>query len=157
MERILRVAESTYPSPDVILQDIQPWYPELPPNPNHEALWWYDSFDGVRIPYAITRGSLAYYQGLTEAFRAGDFSAVGNYPLVSSSLEYSAVISRRSNYVREGTPYGDVYVVEIELSWSDICGNLCGLWFSKKRVVILDLDGTLRAVFGDGETTIMVS
>ena len=156
-ERLLRIAESTYPNPESILRDLQPWYPELPPNPENEEIWWFESFDGVRIPYALTRASVAYYLRLTEAFRAGDFDSVGTFPMQSSSIEYTATINRRPDFVYEGHRFGDVYVVEMDLSWSDVCGNLCGLWFSKKRVVVLSLDGNLRAVFGDGVTSFMVS
>jgi hypothetical protein len=140
-----------------ILRDLQPWYPELPPNPENEEIWWFASFDGVRIPYALTRASVAYYLRLTEAFRTGDFDSVGTFPMQSSSVEYTATINRRPDFVYEGNHFEDVYVVEMDLSWSDVCGNLCGLWFSKKRVVVLSLDGNLRAVFGDGVTTFMVS
>ena len=57
----------------------------------------------------------------------------------------------------EGNRFEDVYVIEMDLSWTDVCGNLCALWFSKKRTVILAPDGRLRALFGDGVTTFMVS
>ena len=156
-ERLLRIAESTYPTPVTIQRDLEPWYPELPPNPENEDIWWYDSFDGVRIPYALTRASVAYYLRLTEAFRAGDFDSVGTFPMQSSSVEYTATINRRADFVYEGNRFGDVYVIEMELKWGDVCGNLCGLWFTKSRIVVLSLDGKLRAQFGDGVTPFMVS
>ena len=156
-ERLLRIAESTYPTPEAIQHDLEPWYPELPPNPENEELWWFEAFDGVRIPYALTRASVAYYLRLTGAFRAGDFDSVGTFPMQSSSVEYTATIERRSEFIYEGNRFEDVYVVEMDLSWTDVCGNLCALWFSKKRTVVLSLDGELRALFGDGVTAFLVS
>lgn len=158
-ERLLRIAESMYPPSETILLDLQQHHhsPASLPDPGDEELWWTQTFDGVRLPYAITRSGVDYYLGLTEAFRAGEFDSVGTIAMLSSSLNYSVVIERHSDFVHEGNRFSDVYVVEMRLAWSNYCGSLCALWFTKSRLVILTPNGTLRAIFGDGITSYSVS
>jgi hypothetical protein len=45
----------------------------------------------------------------------------------------------------------------MKLGWSNVCGDLCALMFNKDRTVVLDKNGKILFVDGDGETPVMVS
>jgi hypothetical protein len=119
--------------------------------------WWYMTFDGVRIPYAITDDAVVYYTGALEAFRHGDFSPSLGIEMKKAKLAYRASVSLEESYEREGRTFTGVYVVRMSLEWSQFCGPECAMGFAKERVVVLDGDGDVLAVFGDGETPHIVS
>ncbi len=120
-------------------------------------LWWFRTFDGVRIPYAITEATLPYYLGLIEAFMAGDFSQAGGITMKKATLKYSASVQHHESFAHEGRTFQDVDVVSLSLSWLQYCGGECAMGFGKERIVVFGPDGGILAVFGDGETPYIVS
>lgn len=123
-----------------------------------EPLWWYTSFDGVRIPYAVTASAVAYYLNLIYLYREGDFDGAGTLPMIYASLEYHAKVHFWQTFITDTAKYDRVYVVEQELRWGSYCGMLCGLWFTKRRFVIFSEDtGALLGIIGDGVTGVVVS
>ena len=122
-----------------------------------EPLWWFRTFDRVRIPYAITEAALPYYLGVIEAFMDGDFSQAGGITMKKATLKYSAAVEHHGSYSHEGQTFADVDVVSLSLSWFQFCGGECAMGFGKERVVVFGPDGGVLAVFGDGETPYIVS
>jgi len=156
-ERLLRIAEETYPSPDAILavagrlaskQDLR----------KEKRLWWYDEFDGVRLPYAVTMDGVRYYLALIQAVARGDSGQTGGIPMKRAKFSYTASISSRpSTLSRDGRVFRDVYTVDLRLSWSNYCGSLCACSFDLNRTVVLRADGTVLCVFGDQKPMVIVS
>ena len=122
-----------------------------------EPLWWSSDFDGVRIPYAVTAGAVIYYQKLIQAFMRNDFSGSAGIKMITANLKYTANIKLHDKWTYEKQDFKNVYVADITLGWSQYCGMLCAMGFEKKRLVVLGRDGSIRAVFGDGATGVMVS
>ncbi|MBW2261215.1 MAG: hypothetical protein JRG91_04510 [Deltaproteobacteria bacterium] len=122
-----------------------------------EPLWWFRTFDDVRIPYAITEAALPYYAGVIDAFIAGDFSPAHGIVMKKSTLKYSASVEHHESFTHEGRTFQDVDVVHLSLSWFQYCGGECAMGFHKERIVVFGPDGGVLAVFGDGETPYIVS
>ncbi len=153
-EHLIRIAEETYPPIEAVL-------PVAGSRPGREALakekrlWWYDTFDGVRLPYAVTMDAVRYYLKLTQTM--GNGVETSGIRMKASKFTYYANISKSSAYSRDGRVFSDVYVVEMGLSWSNYCGSLCACSFDLNRTVILRPDGTVLCVFGDQRPMVVVS
>ncbi len=156
-ERLLRIAEETYPPPDAILA-IAGRHVSKEDLRRAKRLWWYDEFDGIRLPYAVTMDAVRYYLALIQALAHGDSSQTGGIPMTRGKFSYSASVSPRpSTLSRDGRVFKDVYTVELRLSWSNYCGPLCACSFSLNRTVVLRADGTVLCVFGDQRPMVVVS
>jgi hypothetical protein len=150
-------AEAVWPERQEILDLIGDETKQQHAGVTDEPLWWFRTFDGVRIPYAITGAALPYYLGVIEAFMAGDFSPAGGIVMKKTTLKYSAEVEHLESFSHEGRTFQDVDVVSLSLSWSQYCGGECAMGFGKERVVVFGPDGGVLAVFGDGETPYIVS
>lgn len=148
-EMLMRIAEATYPLASDAGREGDPGCGKALADIIGEPPWWYSEFDGVRIPYAVTKSAVAYYLKVSEDFREGRPGA----PLLgmkSSSLAYSASITTQENYrPGEAAPRRE-YAVAMRLEWSQYCGPLCAMSFSKSRAVVLTAGGDILAVDGDG-------
>jgi hypothetical protein len=157
-EKLLQIAETTEPEPSEI-EKVCP----SPRNTNQPLQspdlprWWCGSFDGIFVPYAITKNAVAYYLAVTDDFRQGNFDRSGKLKMKSSSLHYSASVDLRPSYTNGEKRLKDVYEVTMALSWSQYCGSLCAMGFSKKRTVILDKEGKVLMILGDEQPGIIVS
>jgi hypothetical protein len=150
-ERLLCIAEATYPSRTAVLKGIQSAPFRVHPVPSVPHLWWTSMFTGIRIPFAVTKAAVLYYARLTESFRRRDFGSAGTPVVSSSTFRYTATIRRDSTYANAGERFENVYVVQMLLHWE-------GGWleFSKDRVVVLRPNGKVLAVFGDGNASSIV-
>ena len=150
-ERLLQIAEATYPAESQVKE-----HSKRPPEAGqaNERLWWCSSFDGVRIPFAITKGAVAYYLDVSTEF--GKTKARDPF-MKSSHLTYSASLARKETY-RVGTSvFTNVYVVSMELGWSQYCGSLCAMAFGASRKVVLNEEGKVLAVENDNCAPTIVS
>lgn len=154
--KLIQLAESTYPGRDDVLAAAQSAWVRKAVLPA-EQLWWYDSFDDVRIPYAVTGDALRYYRDLTLAFRGGDFSGSNNIPMLNSNLDYKATVKHHESYTAGGKAFQDVTLVSLTLTWGQYCGSECAMYFKKEREVVFDRSGKILAVLFDGKTGVLVS
>lgn len=146
-ERLLKIAEVVYPTAEEKQTKCAKLILGNPSNVN----WACGSFDNVLVPYAITKSAVIYYLKMTDDFRKGKSK------MKTSALNYSAEIKFQPSYEIKEEKFTDVYVVSMKLGWSNVCGDLCALIFSKDRTVVLDKNGKILFVDGDGETPVMVS
>lgn len=107
------------------------------------CLWWYDFFDGEdsdwRVPYAITSDAIDYYKSRIDLFVQGGAAAPYAY------LDYSATIAFQSNFTAGEKQYGDVYLVDMSMYYSEN-----RVFLGKHRSVVITAEGEVLAVFGDG-------
>jgi hypothetical protein len=159
-QNLISSAESFYPPRDSVLNAAESWFRDLIPDTNY---WFYDSFDGIRIPYAITIDAINYYSDFIDTLNAGLKSII--YKAV---FKYKAEITYYTSYTFEGVDplteiplpiisFEDVYVVEMNLSWDHYCGMECGLYIKHKRIVVLNSQGELLQIFYDGKIPVAVS
>lgn len=146
-ERFLKIAEVVYPTAEEKRKNCSK--PVLG-NPT-EVDWACGSFDGVLVAYAVTKDTVSYYLNLTEDFRTG------KKQMKTSSLKYDAEVKFYPNFQLKNQKFTNIYLVSMNLNWSQICGDLCALVFGKVRTVILDKNGKVLLVDGDEETPVMVS
>lgn len=159
-KNLITIAESIYPPRDSVLS-VTP--PELLPFIPDSNYWFYQTFDGVVIPYAITSEAIIYYSEIIDTLKSRQNSFI--YKAVFS---YSAKVTFNNIYIFEGIDpmtglplqsetFNDVYVISMDLSWDHYCGPECGLYIDHKRIVVFDNQGNLIKIFYDGEIPIMVS
>ena len=127
-------------------------------------LWFFEVFDGILIPFAITSETISYYDDLIDSFSINN----GYDFFIKANFKYKAEIEFKESYTFEGKnlfteellpsiSFERVYVVTMSLEWENYCGPVCGLWISHKRIVVFDEYGNLLNVFYDGIIPIAVS
>lgn len=152
--RMINIAESTYPPQTEVLEAIKKAYFKLEEVPQEDKLWWYSEFDGVRIPYAITAEAVDYYVNLVQGYRKQEWKSDIE---PSSQFTYSAEVVFSEHYEKNENKFRQVYVVNMKLSMRATFASLSAVGFAKERIVVLDRQGKVLAVFGDGETPTIVS
>jgi len=150
-QRLLGIAEATYPPREVLLDRAITRGTEIGSDSARTPLWWCDGLGVARVPFAITAGTIEFYRKLTEQFRRHNFWGAWDHNLYWTDLVYRATIEPRAEYVFEGQSMADVYVAEMNLSWAFDDGVFVPASVAY-RVVVLSRDGKVLAVGGDGAT-----
>jgi hypothetical protein len=145
-ERLLRIAEAAYPRDREIRQNSRI---RIEQPPGNERLWWCSSFDGVRIPYAITKSAVAYYLEVSEEFGKKNPREPFWTRMSDSSLTYSARLLHKESYRVGKSVFRNVYLVSMELEWSQYCGSLCAMAFKTSRTVVLTETGVVLFIEND--------
>lgn len=106
---------------------------------------------GIKLPYALTKDALTHYTGLVEAYQKRSWKSVIE---PSSSAKFSAAVSFHNEFKMDGRSFREVDVVQLKLTFQ---ANFTveatqGLHFNKTRTVVLDREGRVIAIFGDGPT-----
>lgn len=149
--RLLGIAEATYPPRSTLTGLSNARGTEIGPDSARISLWWYDGVGVGRVPYAVTAGALSYYTRLTERFRSHNFWGSFAHPLFWTDLSYHATITYEKEFYVGRDHYTNVYVAEMNLLWcfddgTFVPGSLA------HRMVILEPEGDVLLVLGDGET-----
>jgi hypothetical protein len=123
--------------------------------PVGEKVWWYKEALGIRIPYAITADAVSYYADLV-----GNYSKqrLKRYVQPTSRFEYHASVDFQKEYVREGKTFRDAHIVTMKLTFSQnfTATQTEGMQFEKERTVVLDGEGKVLEIFGDGPTEVPI-
>ncbi|MDX8337650.1 hypothetical protein SLH46_00555 [Draconibacterium sp. IB214405] len=156
---LITKAESYYPSRQEVIDAAEWSGMEVP----ETAYWYYNSFDGVPIPYCITIDAIDYYSDLIDMYNANREDVF----FYTAEFTYSANVAFHDNYTSpdknsmgeavEPQSFESVYVVTLDLYWTDYCGSLCAMWIEKQRIVVFNESGDLLEVFMDGEISVPVS
>jgi len=147
--KLLSTAEATYPPREEVLKCMRPLRPGEK-EPTEPVLWSCGKSDGTHLPFAITKGAVAYFIKHSDALRRGEIQS--RY-LQRTSFSYEADISRRESYRVGDAAHRDVYVVTMRLGWHQTCGevpDMCSMILEKSRKIVLDKNGLILAVEGDG-------
>ena len=155
-EKLVRIAEAIYPARSEVTQKGDP-IRKTEAGVNKDRLWSCKNFDGVLIPYIITKSAVDYYLKVSKEFGKKRPREPFWSNMKSSSLMYSASITRKESYQTGEVTRKDVYVVSMKLEWSQYCGKLCAMWFEKSRTIVLNQKGEVLAVEGDGCASARVS
>lgn len=155
---LIEKAEKYYPARENVVAVTDPRI-EVP----ETKYWYFYSFDGVRVPYAVTRDAVDYYSDLIDEFNANKKDVF----FISAELNYKATVqffekftSPAANSMGEQAEpelFSSVYVVELDLNWLQYCGSLCAMGFNKKRIVVFNPSGEIQKVFLDGIFPLVVS
>ncbi len=145
-ERMISAAEAaTPPKADVLAAA------KLDPAPADPKLWWSSETLGIKIPFAITAEAIAYYASLVDGYGK---QTVTRFIEPSSELNYQAIVTKEATVELDGKKFSDVYLVTMKLNFSEnfAASDTTGMMFTKERKVVLDKDGKVLHISGDGET-----
>jgi len=149
---LLKKAEAVYGKQDnfisMINQDPAGWATELPAD--IVPLWGSRGNDNVQVADVITASAVRYYYDLSIAMREKrQFHEV--FQMRTTGLKYSASIKHFETYQHAGSKFQDVYVADLNLTWSSICGGLCGIGFTRNKLVVFDSNGDVIDLFLDAQ------
>ncbi len=150
-ERLLNVAEATYPPRDRLVGQAIERGTEVGSDSARTSLWWIDGLGVSRVPYAVTVGALRHYADLTDKFRRHNFWGAWDHNLFWTELRYDASIAFRETYYVQDSTLTNVYVAEMNLAWAFDDGTFAPVSLAH-RVVVLSPDGSVISVEGDGDT-----
>ena len=111
-------------------------------------LWGSVGNDNVMVTDVITASGIKYYYDLSMSAREHQpFRNV--FQMSSTSLKYTATSKHYAQWEHANTKYHDVYVVDLNLEWSSICGGLCGVGFTRNKLVVFDKKGNVIEMYLD--------
>lgn len=122
-----------------------------------ELPWWTDQFDGVKIPGAITGEAIRYYIHIIRSMQKGDYSVCDGYRHKRSHFDYKAEVHYHPKFQYKDRAFRNVYTVQMKLSISTYMGDMAAMYFTKERVVVFSKGGSVLAVLGDDEGSMIVS
>ena len=158
---MILAAEKTLPSKEAVRQALStldrndPLGLAKPKETNGDTDWWYKQALGIRIPCAITKDAVKYYSDLVEKYGKQGFK---RFIEPSSRLDYHSTIMFHKEFTLDGKSFKNVHVVTLKLTFSQnfAATGTEGMHFEKKRIVVLDNDGKVLQVFGDGSTEVPI-
>jgi hypothetical protein len=159
--RLLRRAESFFPPHESIEADVadflrssggRGWTARMDEAASLAgSRWWWDTFDGILTPYALTGPTVAYYIERLRDLAAGP-SPVAEFTgsaIHRGEMRYRAGVRCQDEGAR--------CVVDMRLEWRYRCGSACAIWFTEERAVTFDASGEIVSVEGDGRPSYEVS
>ena len=98
----------------------------------------------------LQTSAVIYYQKLSEQLKQNNNKIKENsFAFHSTELKYLSSIKKLEKYERGGKVFKNIYVADMTLTWSQICGGLCGFGFTRNKVVVLDEKGNVLEMFLD--------
>jgi hypothetical protein len=118
--------------------------------PRGEPRWWSGRIDTVLADEIVTTSAVMYYYQLSQQLRVDDDRIKPNsFRFTSTDLKYTATIKRMPTYSHAGKTFKDAYVAEMNLTWGQVCGPLCGYGFTRNKIVVLAAGGDILDGFLD--------
>lgn len=162
-EMMLRRAEAVYQSPSLMIKRVYRSlrsFAGISPA-KMEPLWGGEPTvtgeptDGEQATDVVTARSVRYYYDLSLVEQNDPHI----YPstAISSDMNYRAAIQSFSDYEHNGQTFKNVYVANMTLRWEFVCGGLCGVEFTRNKVVVLDDQGNVVAMFLDAPVNRWIS
>ena len=153
--KLLRIAESIYPSRESVAQWRQLVRKDDATAPEGSGPEWsYLTFDGIRIPCAVTSAAVGYYLNLVKAFESGDFSQTDGLTIDVCRMRYSGVVDHHKWFDVQGRHFPECYVARLEILWAYECEDGSSMAFAKRRMVVMNYEGTVLGVYMDGPTDV---
>ncbi|MGC1905961.1 MAG: hypothetical protein WA715_19230 [Candidatus Acidiferrum sp.] len=149
-EALLRKAEAVYQGPNEMIRDalrssggrVDQLLREMAP------IWGEPGNDNIELTTVITAGAVRYYYDLTRAARKEPRLPTG-VSAQRTNLKYKAAIKYLDRYTHGKDAYDGVYVADLTLQWGFTCGGLCGMGFTRNKLVVLDGHGNVVAMYLD--------
>jgi len=148
-EAFLRKAEAVYPGPHSMVNALlrgglceQDLHKELAP------IWGACGNDNIEMTSTVTARAVRYYYDLTLLARTNPELPSG-FTAVQTDMQYAAGIQFLADYAHDKESFHDVYVADLNLKWGFNCGGLCGVGFTRNKVVVLDRQGNVLALYLD--------
>jgi hypothetical protein len=149
-EQMLRKAEAVYPSPSNMVTDVfrsLAYWASKPPE-EMAPLWGMPGNDRIQSTIVVTARAVRYYYDLSLTAKVNPQLPTG-VKAVSIGLKYDGLIKHFDRYSHSGNIFENVYVSDLTLEWSFTCGGLCGMGFTRNKLVVLDANGNVIAMYLD--------
>ena len=149
-EAMLKKAEAVYPGPGKMIQDVfgsLGYWANEPPK-EMRPIWGIRGNDNIELTSTVTARAVRYYYDLTLAARQNPHLPTG-FTAVDANLKYEAGIKYFPEYSHNKDTFNSVYVADLTLEWGFVCGGLCGMGFTRNKVVVLDFQGNVIAMYLD--------
>jgi hypothetical protein len=149
-EAMLRTAEAVYPGPGEMVEDVfrslNYWANE--PLDEMAPIWGMRGNDEIQSTHLVTARAVRYYYDLTRTLRQNSHLPSG-FDAVHTDLKYVGTIKHFDHYSHQKDKFENVYVAELTLTWGFTCGGLCGMGFTRNKMVVLDGKGEVVAMYLD--------
>ena len=151
-QAMLKKAEAVYGPQfrylDAMRMSPESWAGSLPDE--IAPLWGSPGNDNVQMTDVITASGIKYYYDLSISSRERrQFRNV--FLMRSTGLKYSASLKHYDEWAHANTKYRDVYVADLNLEWSSMCGELCGVGFTRNKLVVFDKKGEVVEMYLDAD------
>jgi hypothetical protein len=150
-EAMLKKAEAVYSSPSQmvkkVFRSIGYWASESQQR-EMAPIWGALANDDIQQTEVVTARAVRYYYDLTLAVRQNPHLASGFNP-VHTNLKYDASIKHYDEYSHGKDHFQNVYVADLNLNWSFTCGGLCGMGFTRNKLVVFNSQGDVIAMYLD--------
>lgn len=150
-ETMLRKAQAVYPAPpEMIHQLFWMWrgWPSGKLNDTLEPLWGVPGDDEIMETNTVTARAVRYYYDVVLAAEK-DRKMPSGVEVKATTLDYQAAIHYLDRYKHGEDSYEGVYVANLDLMWGFRCGALCGMGFTRNKIVVLDRNGEVIALYLD--------
>jgi hypothetical protein len=158
-EAMLRKAEAVYSSPSDmvahVFRSLDDWEPDGQGNERTREmapLWGMRGNDEIQSTQIVTARAVRYYYDLTLAVRQNPHLPSG-FEALNTDLKYTASIKHVDHYSHKHDHnednFDNVYVADLTLKWGFGCGGLCGMGFTRNKVVVLNDKGEVIAMYLD--------
>jgi len=149
-EAMLRRAEAVYPGPSEMIQDVFSSLGERVDESAKEMapIWGFPGNDRIELTKTVTARAVRYYYDLSVAARKEPHLSTG-FTAEATSLKYEAGIKHFEYYSHGKDAFTNVYVADLTLEWAFHCGGLCGMGFTRNKLVVLDSQGNVVALYLD--------
>lgn len=149
-EEMLKKAEAVYPrssrSANEVFRNAEYWAEDTPKEMT--PLWGGRGNDSIQQTSIVTASAVRYYYDLTMTERRNPRLASG-FTAQQTHLKYDAAMKYIEKYSHKKDTFEDVYVADLTLEWGFNCGGLCGMGFTRNKVVVLDRSGNVIAMYLD--------
>jgi len=149
-EALLRKAEAVYQGPNEMIRNallssggrVDELLGEMAP------IWGEPGNDNIELTQVVTARAVRYYYDLTLAARKEPRLPTG-FTALRTALKYKAAIKYLDRYSHGKDAFDGVYVADLTLEWKFTCGGLCGMGFTRNKLVVLDGHGNVLAMYLD--------
>ncbi|HEY4838650.1 MAG TPA: hypothetical protein VIH72_08590 [Candidatus Acidoferrales bacterium] len=151
-EEMLKKAEAVYLTPSKSFEEdfksLYYWAEEVPKEMT--PIGGTPANDDIKQTNVVTARAVRYYYDLTIAERKNPHLPSG-LTAQQTNLKYDASIKHFDQYSHNKDKFEDVYVADLTLEWGFNCGGLCGMGFTRNKLVVLDREGNVIAMFLDAK------
>ncbi|HEY6349015.1 MAG TPA: hypothetical protein VI636_06355 [Candidatus Angelobacter sp.] len=149
-EAMLKKAEAAYSSPKKMIEEVFQKLLFLAKDPPQEMapIWGMRGNDNLQMANIVTARAVRYYYDLAQTAKQDPHLPTG-FTAINIGLKYQAVIQFQEKYSHNQDTFTNVYVADLTLEWAFGCGGLCGVGFTRNKVVVLDGNGNILAMYLD--------
>jgi hypothetical protein len=149
-EAMLRKAEAVYPGPNEMTRQLFGMWDGYSSGRSKELkpIWGAPDNDEIFSTLTITASAVRYYYDIVLAAEK-DPRMPSGFEAKGTELEYEATIRYMDRYKHGEDSYEGVYAANLDLTWAFTCGGLCGMGFTRNKIVVLDTHGEVVAMYLD--------